>query len=283
MSSTDDQPIHYVCKTCGTQYPASTQPPEHCPICEDERQYIGWNGQQWTTLADLQTDHQTEFREVEPGLTGIGMTPSFSIGQRALLVQTSAGNILWDCIPLLDAPAIERVKSLGGIAAIAISHPHYYSAMVAWSQAFDATIYLHAADREWVMRPDPSIQFWNGDTQSLPGGVSLIRCGGHFPGGTVLHWPDGAEGRGVLLSGDIINVVQDRRYVSFMYSFPNLIPLPPSAVRAVVAAVEPFAYDRIYSAWWGKVVEKDAKQAMHRSADRYIAAITQDQPVSTLQ
>jgi hypothetical protein len=264
---------HYMCRTCGTQYPASTQPPECCPICEDERQYVGWNGQQWTTLEALREEHQNEIRVEEPGLTGIGTTPSFSIGQRALLVQTPQGNVLWDCIPLIDDAAIHAVKSLGGIAAIAISHPHYYSSMIEWSHAFDAPIYLHAADREWVIRPDPAIIFWEGQTQPLLSGLTLIRCGGHFPGGTVLHWPEGAEGRGVLLTGDIINVVQDRRYVSFMYSFPNLIPLSAAAVRGVVAAVEPFKYDRIYSAWWEKVTMEDAKAAVQHSAERYIAAI----------
>jgi hypothetical protein len=264
---------HYMCRTCATQYPASAQPPEHCPICEDERQYVGWNGQQWTTLQELQKEHKNEMRVEEPGLTGIGTTPSFSIGQRALLVQTPQGNVLWDCIPLIDDAAIRAVNSLGGITAIAISHPHYYSSMIEWSHAFNAPIYLHAADREWVMRPDPAIIFWGGQTQPLSGGLTLIRCGGHFPGGTVLHWPEGAEGRGVLLTGDIINVVQDRRYVSFMYSFPNLVPLPAAAVRGVVAAVEPFEYDRIYSAWWEKVTMEDAKAAVQRSAERYIAAI----------
>jgi glyoxylase-like metal-dependent hydrolase (beta-lactamase superfamily II) len=148
--------------------------------------------------------------------------------------------------------------------------------MVEWSRAFDAPVYLHAADREWVMRPDPAIIFWEGETQTLVEDLTLVRCGGHFPGGTVLHWPDGAEGRGVLLTGDIINVVQDRRFVSFMYSFPNLIPLSPGAVRRVVAAVEPFAYDRIYSAWWEKVLDRDGKAAVHRSAERYIAAIERE-------
>ncbi len=273
---------NFICSTCGTQYPASMQPPEHCPICEDERQYIGWKGQQWTTLSALQKEHHNEFRIIEPGLTGIGTSPSFSIGQRALLVQTPEGNILWDCITLIDEPTIALVKAFGGVSAIAISHPHYYSSMIEWSHAFDAPVYLHAADREWVMRPDPSIQFWEGENRSLPGGLTLIRCGGHFPGGTVLHWPAGAEGRGALLTGDIINVVQDRRYVSFMYSFPNLIPLPPSAVRRIVSAVEPFNFDRIYSAWWGRVVAMDAKQSVRRSADRYIAAIEQDRQEAPL-
>jgi glyoxylase-like metal-dependent hydrolase (beta-lactamase superfamily II) len=275
MSSLDNGLYLYLCRTCGTQYPASEQPPERCPICEDERQYVGWKGQQWLTLAELQKDHKNEIREEEPGLVGIGTTPSFSIGQRALLVQTPRGNVLWDCLPLIDETTIARVKELGGISAIAISHPHYYSTMVEWSKAFDAPVYLHAADQEWVMRPDPAITFWEGETYPILGDLTLIRCGGHFPGGTVLHWPAGAEGRGVLLTGDIINVVQDRRYVSFMYSFPNLIPLPASAVRRVVEAVEPFAYDRIYSAWWDKVTSQDAKEAVRRSAERYIAAISE--------
>jgi glyoxylase-like metal-dependent hydrolase (beta-lactamase superfamily II) len=269
----------FICQTCGTQFPATIQAPEHCPICEDERQYVGLKGQQWTTLPALQEDHHNMIRTVEPGLTGIGTSPSFAIGQRALLVQAPNGNVLWDCITLLDEATVTMVKALGGISAIAISHPHYYSAMIEWSRAFDAPIYLHAADREWVMRPDPAIVFWEGETHALGNDLTLIRCGGHFPGGTVLHWPRGADGRGVLLTGDIINVVQDRRYVSFMYSFPNLIPLSPAAVRRVVDAVEPFAYDRIYSAWWEKVTFVNAKQAVHHSAERYIAAIERESQV----
>lgn len=277
MGKSPPKLTNFICRTCATQFPASYQPPENCPICEDERQYVGLKGQQWTTLQALQEEYHTLIRTLEPGLTGLGMSPSFSIGQRALLVQTPGGNVLWDCIPLIDEPTITLVQALGGISAIAISHPHYYSSMIEWSQAFNAPIYLHAADRQWVMRPEPSITFWDGETKPLSGDLTLIRCGGHFPGGTVLHWPAGAEGRGVLLTGDIVNVVQDRRYVSFMYSFPNLIPLSPSAVRKVVASVEPYEYDRIYSAWWEKVTDKNAKQAVRFSAERYITAIEKEQ------
>jgi glyoxylase-like metal-dependent hydrolase (beta-lactamase superfamily II) len=264
---------NYMCETCGTQHAAGDQPPTHCAICEDDRQYIGWKGQRWTTLAALRLYLHNKVLTVEPGLTGIGTEPGFAIGQRALLVQTPDGNVLWDCISLLDAATIDAVRALGGIRAIAISHPHYYASMVSWSQAFDASIYLHAADRQWVMQPDPAIVFWEGEEQRLWGGLTLIRCGGHFPGGTVLHWPAGAEGRGALLTGDILMVASDRRYVSFMYSFPNYIPLSAAAVNRVVAAVEPWAFDRIYGAWWERVVAVDAKAAVARSAARYVAAI----------
>ena len=264
---------NFLCKTCGIQFAATENAPTHCLICEDERQYVGWQGQQWTTLADLQTDHHNIIKTIEPGLTGIGTHPGFAIGQRALLVQTPVGNLLWDCISLIDAPTIAAINALGGVRAIAISHPHFYSSMIEWSRAFDAPIYLHAADRQWVMRPDAAIEFWEGEMKPLWADLTLIRGGGHFEGGTVLHWPAGAGGKGVLLTGDILQVVSDRRYVSFMYSYPNLIPLPAREVRRIVAAVEPYAYDRIYSAWWDRVVKDGAKTAVSRSADRYIRAL----------
>jgi hypothetical protein len=152
---------NFICITCGTQFAATEQPPPRCPVCEDERQYVSWDGQRWTTLAQLRADHSNRIEAEAPNLFGIGTEPSFAIGQRALLLQSPGGNILWDCVTLLDEQTVHRVDALGGIRAIAISHPHYYSAMVEWSRAFDgAPIYLHAADREWVMRDDRRIRFW---------------------------------------------------------------------------------------------------------------------------
>lgn len=263
----------FICVTCGVQYPDSENPPEHCPICEDERQYIGHNGQQWTTLEAIQANHQIVMKEVEPNLFGIGTEPRIAIGQRGLLVKTDAGNILWDCITLINDEVIEKVKALGGIDKIAISHPHYYSSMIEWSHAFDAPVYIHEKDQQWVQRPDEMVKYWSGDTLDFGDGLTLIHTAGHFDGAQILHWRDGAEGRGVLLSGDIINVVQDRRYVSFMYSYPNQIPLSAHAVRRIVNAVKPFHYDRIYSAWFGTIVAENAQEAVRKSAQRYIDAI----------
>jgi hypothetical protein len=175
---------------------------------------------------------------------------------------------------VLDDAVVDLVKEFGGISAIAVSHPHFYASMVEWSHVFDAPIYLHAADKNWVMRSDPAIEFWDGSTKALQNGMTLIRCGGHFDGGTVLHWPEGAEGKGAILSGDILQVVEDRRWVSFMYSYPNFIPLPASKVEQIVKAVEPFDFDRIYGAWWGKIVLSDAKNAVLLSAERYVRAIS---------
>lgn len=98
------------------------------------------------------------------------------------------------------------------------------------------------------MRADAAIEFWDGEAKLFGEGLALIRCGRHFTGGTVLHWATGAAGQGTLLSGDILTVVSDRRYVGFMYSYPSLIPLSMRIVRQIVAAVEPFDFDRIYGA-----------------------------------
>src|SRR5512140_1759103 len=142
---------NYICKQCGVQFAATETPPGQCPICEDERQYVNWNGQQWTTLERLRGSHKNKIEAESDGLYGIGTEPSFAIGQRALLVQSPRGNVLWDCISLVDDATVHTVEALGGISAIAISHPHFYSSMVEWSRAFDnAPIYLHAADRRWV-------------------------------------------------------------------------------------------------------------------------------------
>ena len=155
---------HFICAGCGTQFAQSENPPAQCPICQDARQYVPPSGQQWTTLDRLRAGHRNAWQECEPGLLGIGTVPEFAIGQRALLVRTAAGNFLWDCITLLDQATIELVRSLGGLRGIAISHPHYYTTMVEWSRAFgDVPIYLHAGDRERVMRPDPAIDFWKGE------------------------------------------------------------------------------------------------------------------------
>jgi hypothetical protein len=264
----------FICTTCGTQYAQSDQPPSACTICQDERQYVKKTGHQWTTLDKLRLTNRNSIKFKEPGLIGIGIDPHFAIGQRALFLRTPTANVLWDCLPLLDEAVVEAIKGLGSISAIAISHPHYYSSMVEWSQAFGGVpIYLHADDRQWVMRPDRAIVYWESETKELGEGLTLIRCGGHFEGGTVLHWAGGATDRGALLTGDIIQVVPDRKHVSFMYSYPNYIPLSAAAIERIANAMEPFEYDRAYGAFWDMVIETDGEAAVKRSAERYLRAI----------
>ncbi|MEV7883523.1 MBL fold metallo-hydrolase [Streptomyces sp. NPDC002817] len=257
-----------ICRTCGVQYAA---PRADCPICLDERQYVGWEGQRWTSLAELRDcGRRGQLREEGPGVVGVAAEPSVAIGQRALLLRSPAGNVLWDCVGYLDDELAAEVEKLGGISAIAVSHPHFHGAMTEWGRAFDAPVYVHAADRDWVGRPDPLIEYWSGDTRPIAPGMTLINAGTHFAGGTVLHWADDPEGRGALFSGDIFMVVMDRRWVSFMYSVPNFIPERPRTVRRALRLVEPFGFERIYGAFWGRVVTADGAAAVRRSAERYL-------------
>ncbi len=267
---------NFICVQCGTQFGETAEPPSRCAICEDERQFVRRTGQEWTTLERLRADHHNRLQDEAPWLLGIGTEPEFAIGQRALLLQSPSGNLLWDCISLLSDETIAEVNARGGIRAIAISHPHFYSSMIQWAEYFGAQIFLHAADRAWVMRKSPRIQFWDGATLSLWDGLTLINCGGHFEGGTVLHCPAASRGRGskgALLTSDIITVVQDRRYVSFLRSYPNLIPLGPAAIRRIVERIEPFSFEQIYGGWWQANVSSNAKAAVKRSAERYLRAI----------
>ena len=267
----------FICETCGSQFTPSDAPPPSCPVCEDERQFVPAGGQRWTTLDKLTRRHFNCYQQYEPGLIGVGTVPKFAIGQRALILRGGEGNILWDCISFIDAATIELVKGVGGLAAIAISHPHYYSTMVEWSRAFGGIpIHLHAADRQWIMRPDPTIKLWDGDTLPIAQGVTLVRCGGHFAGGTVLHWAGGAGGRGALLSGDVVQLIPDRNYVSFMRSYPNLIPLSAPAVVRIGAMLEPFSFEAIYGAFFDRVIPRGGKDALKRSIQRYVAIVQGD-------
>ena len=168
--------------------------------------------------------HRLVWRD-DLGIPGIGVEPGFAIGQRALLIREPDGCVLWDCVPLATREAIEHIKSLGGLKAIAVSHPHFYGAVADWSEAFGgAPVYLHGDDRQWITRPHPAIVPWSGESHRISDDILLVRTGGHFAGATVLHWRAGAEGRGALLTGDIAMVAMDRRSLSFMRSFPNYIP-----------------------------------------------------------
>lgn len=264
----------YICTACGLQFPASDQHPETCPICVDYRQYVPRGVQRWTTLSELRGGHRNAFQQLEPGLTGIATTPDFAIGQRALLVRTPAGNVLWDCISLIDEATVEIVKALGGIHAIAISHPHYYTTMVDWSRAFNAPVFIHEGDRRWVVRVDEAVKFWDGGQRELLPGIRLIHCGGHFAGSAILQWQDGADGHGVLLTGDTIQVVADNRCVTFMRSYPNMIPLPPEEVTRIAQVVAPLRFERIYGAFWDREVLTDAHRRVQESAERYVAWVS---------
>lgn len=256
-----------LCKACGTSY---DHQPDRCPICEDERQYVPASGQAWVDFDAVTATHVNKWQQLEPDLLSLKTVPAFAINQRALLLRTPHGNVLWDCIANLDAATKALIDALGGISAIAISHPHYYTTLQEWADVFAAPVYLHASDREWVMRESPAIRFWKGDALDVMPEVTLLRLGGHFAGGTVLHWQ---KGEGVLLAGDILQVTPGKDAVSFMWSYPNMLPLPARTVEQVTARLEGKAYARLYGAFEGQNILAEASEIVRRSGQKYIACM----------
>ncbi|MGH9054961.1 MAG: MBL fold metallo-hydrolase, partial [Acidimicrobiales bacterium] len=180
-------------------------------------------------------------------------------------------------VSLLDDDARRRITALGGIHTICMSHPHFYGAHVDIADVFGARVLIPRADREWIQRPSDRIELFDDSVDVFPG-VTLARTGGHFDGAAVLHWAAGSDGRGALLTGDTITVVQDREWVSFMWSYPNLIPLDEATVRDIARRVERFRFDRVYGGWWGRVVVADGARVIRRSADRYVARVGGERP-----
>ena len=262
----------WLCATCGIEF--EPELPAECPVCADERQYLPPGGQIWITLDALQATRKASVTELEPDLYAVTIEPSVGIGHRGLLVRTPHGNLLFDPPGYFDAALVARLRDLGGIAAIASSHPHLTGLSVSLSHQFGhVPIFVNGDNRRWVMRPDRAITYWLDQAEPLPG-LKLVQCGGHFAGSAVLHWPAGAGGKGVIVTGDTIGVNTDRATVTFLRSFPNRIPLPERSVRKILAAVEPLAFDRLYDGFSPGMIGSGAKAAVQFSADRYIGWIT---------
>ena len=268
----------WICEACGLEHPETAEPPPVCVICTDERQFVPPAGQSWTTSERLERAGTTaSVAPVEAGLHRITVAPRVGIGQQAFLVTTPAGNLLWEPPGFISAAAVDAVRDLGGVAAVAGSHPHLMGAAISWSHAFgDAPVYVASDDAAWSRRPDPVIRLWGGRESPRPG-VTLVQCGGHFPGSCVLLWRDGAEGRGVLLTGDTIFIGPDNLTVSAMRSYPNLIPPPEQAVRIIRDRLDTLAYDRMYGPF-GQVVASGARPIVAGSLTRLIAWLRADIP-----
>ncbi len=248
-------------------------PRDDCPICLDERQYVGWDGQQWTTLAELASaGHRGRIDEEGPGVIGIGAEPRHRDRPAGTAGHARpAGNVLWDMITYLDDELIRQVRELGGVSAIAISHPHFYGSMIECAHAFGAPVYIHANDREWVARPDPAVEFWDGDTRQIGDGLTLINLGVHFDGGQVLHWADGEGGR---WRADVRRHRHGGARTGAGSASCTATPTSSRSVRHVIrralSLLEPYPFERVYGAWWRRVVAADGTAAVQRSAERYL-------------
>ncbi|WP_280465299.1 hydrolase [Nocardia brasiliensis] len=261
----------WICDGCGLEHANTVAPPPDngCVFASDvvsieERGDLGPHGH-WTTHAELaRQPHEVEQRDHGRGLHSLRRTPRFAIGHWSFVAQTPHGNLLWDPPAYIDDDIVERVRALGGVAVVATSHPHMFAAQVSWSHAFgEVPVLINALDREWVPRPDPVLEYWTDRIEPLPG-LELIHVGGHMRGSSVARTADGT-----LLTGDTVSGSLAPGWVTFQRNFPKHVPLSPAVVRRIVDRLDQFEYDRLYTLG-GDTVDQDAKQAVHRSAERHI-------------
>ncbi|KAL5345767.1 hypothetical protein ACLOAV_009521 [Pseudogymnoascus australis] len=302
MTTTADDDILYsrddllVCETCGTQYGTSDAALlTSCRICDDPRQYVPATGQSFATLRSLRDGHTSTLtpHPTAPSLSVIHTSPRLAIGQRALLIQTTNGNILWDCITLLTPSLVSSINALGGLAAIVISHPHFYSTHLLWAQVFKCPVYLADDDREWLVEEDPRSgdpvrRFIAGEGAELeiPGkdgqatGAKAIKVGGHFPGSLVLLH----DSR--LLVGDTIMPTpsgvgdwgargrpKGMNSFAFMWSYPNMIPLSPPTLASMWRILTRYEFTAVHAGFPGLDIEgEDVKKRVWESMGIQIGA-----------
>lgn len=257
-----------ICTACGTQFPKNLAGIELCPVCTDDRQAVPEAGQSWTTLESLSEHHSVIIKKLSEQLYELKMAPSFAIGQRALLVLTPQGNILWDCIALLNEPTIEFIKSKGTLKAIAFSHPHYYTTMNEWAEIFNCPIYIHQKDEEWILNKGKHVSLWSEVEKELWDGIRLINIGGHFPGSSILHIPF-LSTKGTILCGDTFYISPSKKHASVMYSYPNRIPLPLKEVQRIKMQMLNIQFDTIHGFYDYQNIYFNAKQIIEQSLDKY--------------
>jgi glyoxylase-like metal-dependent hydrolase (beta-lactamase superfamily II) len=258
-----------ICVTCGTQFAPGEVLSLLCPICNDDRQYINPNGQTWISAHELNKSHKVKITKINERLYSLKITPGFAIAQRAFLIISPGGNILWDCIPLVNTELIEFINSMGGLKAIAFSHPHYYSNMNNWAAIFDCPVYIHDFDGEWINYNSARIKLWDGDAKPLWDGIKIIHIGGHFPGSCVLHLPS-ANGSGTVFCGDTFYIAPSKRHIAVMHSYPNQILLTKDEFLAVFKRSAGLAFDALYGAFEQQNLTQNAHEIFTNSMKRYM-------------
>ncbi|OIW26003.1 metallo-beta-lactamase family protein [Coniochaeta ligniaria NRRL 30616] len=265
-----------ICNTCGTQYPVTDHAQRStCLICDDPRQYVPPTGQSFTTLRDLTLSPQAYHNDFTPyseddRLISIHTVPKFAIGQRAILVRTPSGkNILWDCVTYLDVATVARINNLGGLAAIVISHPHYYSTHSEWSRAFNCPVYTAARDAEWKAITTETDNLLDAQEDEFEiEGVKVLQLGGHFPGSlvmlfdgrlliadTLLTTPAGVGRWTVDAAGEKRDKPKGLNTFSFMWSIPNWIPLSPDEIVRMWIVLKKHDLRSTHGAFVGQDIE----------------------------
>ncbi|EGR47068.1 uncharacterized protein TRIREDRAFT_65171 [Trichoderma reesei QM6a] len=267
-----------ICNTCGTQFPTADRSAlKTCPICDDPRQYVPPSGQSFTTLADIRaTGHRNEFMSYQHDerVVFIRTEPRFAIGQRAILIRTPDGNILWDCITLVDDETIDRIKQLGGLKAIVISHPHFYSTHIQWARAFRCPVYLSAEDLCWTTTPSAHRKPLTEIESEIVPGVKAVKLGGHFPGSLVLLFdgrlftadtlmttPAGLGKWDVDALGEKREKPPGMNSFSFLWSIPNYIPLSADEIHRMWGILKAYEFKSTHGLMVGMDIEDDKVKA----------------------
>ena len=240
-----------------------------CLICSEERQYVPEEGQIWITQEALLSSHKNKITRINDRLFEIVIEPRFAIGQRAFLVLSERGNVLWDCVPMFDEETIRFISSKGGLNAIAFSHPHYYSNMNDWARAFDCPIYIHQADTQYIVDKGGNIHLWEGEELPLWDDLKLVNIGGHFEGSSVLLI-SGLSEKGAVLCGDTLYLSPSKKHFAIMYSYPNRMPLSISEIKRIKQRFKALDFDTVYGFYSYQNVEGTAKKLLETSIERYL-------------
>ncbi|KAF2707780.1 hypothetical protein K504DRAFT_483099 [Pleomassaria siparia CBS 279.74] len=242
----------------------------------DPRQYVPASGQAWTSLSLEASKQENHFEQdaTDPRIWFITTSPKAR--ERCILIQTPAGNILWDLISFIDQGTIDFVKSKGGLKAIVISHPHFYTTHLEWAHTFGCPVYTSKADEEWLNRKDAyGLRELIDGTTEIVDGVTAIQAGGHFDGSLILHWD-----KNIFIADTMMSVPsgfyhKDRlpgtTSYSFMWSYPNMIPLPPPKIHGIWKALKPFDFEASFGGFPGQNVRReDLKQQVLESMKIFV-------------
>lgn len=257
-----------ICVTCGTRYQSSKFNEGQCPVCMDDRQYVNLAGQQWTSYAEMEKNQSIKFHKLREDIYELKVVPSFAIGQKAHLILGENGNVLWDCLPFVDEASLAFIEELGGLDAIAISHPHYYGLMAEWAEYFDCPIFLHQLDSKWVMDENSKVKYFSEERLQVMPGIQVIHTGGHFPGSTVLHYKR-KDKTPALFGGDSLYLSLSKKHLSAMYSYPNNIPLSGKELFDCFNKIDELKFDAFFGAFSWQNLFEGAEKVFRNSLQRY--------------
>ncbi|SAM65050.1 uncharacterized protein UBRO_20111 [Ustilago bromivora] len=277
-------------------------------VSTDDRRYPCPTGQAYTSQRQLlpKTTFQFVPEESDDRILRLKFYPPVAIGQTAILLLTRYGAVIWDCCGFVSVELVEQVCKLsptGKVAAIFISHPHFFGTSLTWAKMLNCNVFISRLDRQWYQRgldsthPHPGLAARKQyiieiqEDRSIPPqipSVTLIRCGSHFPGSKALHWDRDAESQlcpdakgAAVFCADTFMVMPDCKRFTFAYSFPNNIPLPPHDVEKIWMQMRPFQWSATFGGWSSRQILSDSRSTLLRSARYYIKM--EGHPVDTFK